>query len=49
MAESGSVVSVEVVILEEGTEPLRGDFTISFKGEETVALRHDSTDEEVGY
>ncbi|CAN0156587.1 unnamed protein product, partial [Hapterophycus canaliculatus] len=41
VADSGAVVSAEVFVLEEGTEPLRGDFTLSFGGEETAALSYD--------
>lgn len=46
-AETGAVVSFEAVTLEEGTEPLRGDFTLSFQGQETAALSYDSTADEV--
>lgn len=47
VAESGAVVSSEVITLEEGTEPLRGDFTLSFRGQETTALSYNSTADEV--
>lgn len=47
VAESGTVVSAEVIELEEGTEPLRGDFTIRFRGQETAHLRYDSSAEQV--
>lgn len=47
VAESGAVVSAEVISLQEGTEPLRGDFTLSFRGAETVALSYDATADEV--
>lgn len=46
-AESGAMVSAEVVTLQEGTEPLRGDFTLIFDGEETSALSHDASADEV--
>lgn len=46
-AETGAIVSFEAVKFEEGTEPLRGDFTLSFQGQETVALSYDSTADEV--
>lgn len=47
-AETGAVISFEAVTLEEGTEPLRGDFTLGFQGQETAALSYDSTADEVG-
>lgn len=47
-ADSGTVVSAVVTLLEEGTEPLRGDFTLSFQGYETSALSYDSNANEVG-
>ena len=34
----GTVVTAEVVTVQEGTEPLEGDFTLSFQGQETPAL-----------
>lgn len=47
VAESGTVVSAEVIELEKGTEPLRGDFTIRFRGQATVHLSYDSSAEQV--
>lgn len=47
VAESGAVVSSEVVTVEEGMEPLRGDFTLSFRGQHTPALSYNSTADEV--
>lgn len=46
-AESGAIVSAEAVSLQEGTEPLRGDFTLFFQGQETAALSYDATADEV--
>lgn len=45
--ESGAIVSAEVISLQEGTEPLRGDFTLIFQGQETAALSYDATADEV--
>lgn len=47
VAQSGTVVSSEVVTLQEGTEPLRGDFTLRFRGQGTPALSYTSTANEV--
>lgn len=46
-ADSGAVVTAEVNTLQEGTEPLEGDFTLSFQGQETPALGLDATANEV--
>lgn len=46
LAESGAVISSEVVTADEGTEPLRGDFTLSFRGQHTPALSYNSTADE---
>ena len=45
--ESGDIVSAEAVSLQEGTEPLRGDFTLIFQGQETAALSYNATADEV--
>lgn len=45
--ESGAIVSAEAISLQEGTEPLRGDFTLIFDGQETAALSYDATADEV--
>lgn len=45
--ESGAIVFAEVISLQEGTEPLRGDFTLIFRGQETAALSYDATADEV--
>lgn len=47
VADSGAVVSAEVIVLEEGTEPLRGDFSLAFRGQETPALSYDVDADEV--
>lgn len=47
VASSGAVVATEVVVLEEGTEPLRGDFTLRFRGQGTPALNYSATADEV--
>lgn len=47
VAASGAVVSAEVAIRQEGAEPLRGDFTLSFQGHETPALSYNADDIEV--
>lgn len=47
VAQSGEVISSEVITLLEGTEPLRGDFTLSFRGHHTPALSYNTTAEEV--
>lgn len=41
-AGSGAVVSAEVITLQEGTEPLRGDFSLIYGGHETTALSYDA-------
>lgn len=46
-ADSGTVVAAEVTSLQEGTEPLRGDFTLSFRGHETAALSYNADADEV--
>lgn len=46
-ADSGTVISAEVISLQEGTEPLQGDFTLSFRGQETAALSYDADADEV--
>lgn len=46
-ANSGAVVSAEVTTVQEGTEPLQGDFTLSFQGQETPALSFDADASEV--
>lgn len=43
----GTVVTAEVITVQEGTEPLLGDFTLSFRGQETPALSLDAADSEV--
>ena len=43
------MVSAKVVELEKGTEPLRGDFTLSFRGQETVHLSYNSSAEQVNH
>lgn len=47
VADSGAVVSADVIVLEEGTEPLRGDFSLLFGGQETAALSFDVDADEV--
>lgn len=47
VAQSGEVISSEVITDQEGTEPLRGDFTLSFRGHRTPALSYNTTAEEV--
>lgn len=46
-AASGTVVSAEVTTLQEGTEALEGDFTLSFQGQETPAISLDASANEV--
>lgn len=46
-ADSETVVSAEVTIVQEGTEPLLGDFTLGFQGQETPALSADASADEV--
>ncbi|CAM9800578.1 unnamed protein product [Ectocarpus sp. 6 AP-2014] len=41
-ADSGAVVSAEVITLQEGTEPLQGDFSLIYRGHETAALSYDA-------
>lgn len=47
VASPGAVVSTEVTMIHEGTEPLRGDFTLGFRGQTTPALSFNATAEEV--
>lgn len=47
VADSETVVTAEVIDLQEGTEPLEGDFTLSFQGQETPALSLDANANEV--
>lgn len=47
VAESGAVVVADIVTLEEGTEPLRGDFTLAFRGQETPSMSYDVAADQV--
>lgn len=48
MAQSGAVITAEIVAEQEGTESLRGDFTLRFEEEGTPALSYNVTADEVG-